>query len=499
MPTINQLPRLDSLASGDQLPVYATAQGDSRRMSVELLQDYMQDNLNLPDNSDEVNFLQAGTGAVTRTVQAKLRDVVSVKDFGAVGDGVTDDRTAFQNAINSGAQTVYVPLGTYKIASTLNITQEVMIIGSATMGCILNFTGTGRGFYVRGPVGSEYIENAVFQNLTINGTASATDAFYCDPILYCTFGNLYIKNFGGNGIVLNGSYFNKISGCNIRSNSGAGIVVQNSSNANSIDSTTTSYNGTSGLRFLDSAGLSLVSFDSEANTGYGILIEGSSELYMHGGWIEGNTVGGIRAFTSATSNISKECYLSGSYRVVGSTPAIKLENTQNITIANARCASLIDIASTCSNTRIDNLLAALFCNNNSTSTLFQNLPLAVGNSVTGPADTLIPLGNGAVKSIRWTGTSATSTGINVNAGDGAKTIFAVYSMNAGSGNTTAASLYMIRCGHSGDNFTATKISGDDGGTGSGTSTLTFTQSSGVLQVANTVNGNHRLAMFLSTV
>ena len=34
-------------------------------------------------------FIQAGTGAVQRTVESKLQDVVSVKDFGAVGDGVT--------------------------------------------------------------------------------------------------------------------------------------------------------------------------------------------------------------------------------------------------------------------------------------------------------------------------------------------------------------------------------------------------------------------------
>ena len=126
MPTINQLPRLDSLASGDQLPVYATAQGDSRRMSVELLQDYMQDNLDLPDNSDEVNFLQAGTGAVTRTVQAKLRDVVSVKDFGAVGNGVADDTAAIQAALThciANKTSLFFPNGTYfyKPSSTFNL------------------------------------------------------------------------------------------------------------------------------------------------------------------------------------------------------------------------------------------------------------------------------------------------------------------------------------------------------------------------------------------
>jgi len=32
-------------------------------------------------------FTQSGTGAIQRTVENKLKDTVSVKDFGAVGDG----------------------------------------------------------------------------------------------------------------------------------------------------------------------------------------------------------------------------------------------------------------------------------------------------------------------------------------------------------------------------------------------------------------------------
>ena len=40
------------------------------------------------------NFIASGTGAVARTVQDKGRETVSVKDFGAVGDGVTDDTAA---------------------------------------------------------------------------------------------------------------------------------------------------------------------------------------------------------------------------------------------------------------------------------------------------------------------------------------------------------------------------------------------------------------------
>lgn len=69
---------------------------------------------------NQLGFLAAGTSAATRTIENKLRDVVSVKDFGAVGDGITDDKTAIQSAINSGFP-IYFPKGTYKVASTLAV------------------------------------------------------------------------------------------------------------------------------------------------------------------------------------------------------------------------------------------------------------------------------------------------------------------------------------------------------------------------------------------
>lgn len=86
--------------------------------------------------SSLVGFIQAGTGAVATTVQTKLRQIVSVKDFGAVGDGVTDDTAAIQAAIDAvniaGGGTVFVPsVATfYRLNARLLIKANVKLQGS---------------------------------------------------------------------------------------------------------------------------------------------------------------------------------------------------------------------------------------------------------------------------------------------------------------------------------------------------------------------------------
>jgi hypothetical protein len=68
-----------------------------------------------------VPFIQPDRGAVPRSVRAKLREFVSVTDFGAVGDDATDCTAAFLNAYDAvvakGGGRIFIPIGFYRVSS----------------------------------------------------------------------------------------------------------------------------------------------------------------------------------------------------------------------------------------------------------------------------------------------------------------------------------------------------------------------------------------------
>jgi hypothetical protein len=84
----------------------------------------LDSNFTTLSSSSNISYTEGGTSAVTTTVQSKLQQTISVKDFGAAGDGSTDDSAAIiaanTAAVAAGA-ILYFPAGTYKCqALTLN-------------------------------------------------------------------------------------------------------------------------------------------------------------------------------------------------------------------------------------------------------------------------------------------------------------------------------------------------------------------------------------------
>ena len=98
--------------------------------------------------SSIVGFLQSGAGAVATTVQAKMREGISVEDFGAVGDGVTDDTAAIQLALNTGRDVLF-PDASYKISASLIVGNQRLNGSGGTANrtqTILNITGNFPAF-----------------------------------------------------------------------------------------------------------------------------------------------------------------------------------------------------------------------------------------------------------------------------------------------------------------------------------------------------------------
>ena len=128
-----------------------------------------------------VGSIQTGTGVAARTVQAKLRDVFSVKDFGVVGDG-TNETTTIQAAIDAVAATnggilVFPPCSSFYGFTSLTIGNRVILQGqgyseyvaSRPSAYLKRFTGsTGVGITVTG-------DNSGFDKLHIDGDDLGTD------------------------------------------------------------------------------------------------------------------------------------------------------------------------------------------------------------------------------------------------------------------------------------------------------------------------------------
>jgi Pectate lyase superfamily protein len=123
-----------------------------------------------PASGADIGYTPAGAGAVATTVQAKLRESVSVKDFGAVCDGTTDDTAAIQAAIDYCATFTRWPAliipGRCKVTASINIDRPVdsrqdyfRIIGQ----------GAGAGFYTTSAV-------TVFTSTLAYGAANAWGA-----------------------------------------------------------------------------------------------------------------------------------------------------------------------------------------------------------------------------------------------------------------------------------------------------------------------------------
>ena len=242
-------------------------------------------------SADMVTFVSNGVNAVSRSSSSKLNDLVSVKDFGAVGDGVTDDTAAMQAAHNTGNR-IYYPAGTYLFSLISGISgggivgdgPSRTILKTSTVGSQDVFTFTG-----------QFINNTTTRNVCVfrdflllaDVSKSGGSGITISPTtgeMQQTFVENVTFEYFPYGLNLKADSFYKVIGCTFSGSKTAGVSIANTFNADSGDGAITN-----------------CVFSNPFSTGAGIIQQGGGGLKITGNKFLGGANGYLLSYTGTTS------------------------------------------------------------------------------------------------------------------------------------------------------------------------------------------------------
>ena len=187
--------------------------------------------------ASSITFTQADTGAVQTTVNAKLQERLSVKDFGAKGDGSTDDAAAINTAFTAAAaigSEVYFPrtASFYKVGSTLTLPQGASMVcadgatikPSASMTDVVSITANiGTRIYGRCVIAnqSSYATNGI----AIRSATPGNNVHWISDVTVVGFVN-NIYNANSDSWTLSHVFLQNATGYDVRSvNNGTNAVI----------------------------------------------------------------------------------------------------------------------------------------------------------------------------------------------------------------------------------------------------------------------------------
>lgn len=267
-----------------------------------------------------IKFKSRLAGSIERSLREKLDDRVSVKDFGAKGDGVTDDTDALQRAIDSG-RSLYFPDGIYLTSRTLIIAANSSLhisgnnfghVNDARKGAVIKHTAENSAvFRVRGgAIGGS------ISGLYLDLMHASSVGFDLGGAWYVKIEDCVVRNsrFGVHLHYDAPDYFSgvtNISRCYF-AKCGAGVKTTNVDiNVIQINHCTF-FDGTNGIIFGDVGASSSIRNGVvrdclfEANTGYdiGVTSGGAQQLLIDGNYFEENTASSDARVYVADSHLS---------------------------------------------------------------------------------------------------------------------------------------------------------------------------------------------------
>lgn len=170
------------------------------------------------DYIDNYSVIATGT-TLPRLVKDRFADVLNVKDFGAKGDGSTNDTSAIQAALNRASSTktpLFMPSGTYMIRNTLYINSNTTIIGVKNQTEIKLQAG--------------YLNHHIMMHENTTDTET-TDNVYIENIIFNGNADTSLEGYGKAGFLLYGCKNVTIIGCVFKNNTFYGLALQAHSRA----------------------------------------------------------------------------------------------------------------------------------------------------------------------------------------------------------------------------------------------------------------------------
>lgn len=269
-------------------------------------------------NATNIVYDPPFTGSVETNVGAKLAQTISVKDFGAVGNGTADDAAAIQAALDvvlaDGGEIVF-PDGDYAISQPLILKK---LVPSNLINVVIS--GSGRILKRSGFLGNQLFrfeddyfdeDTFVIKDITIDGvnnTVNGFDWFKSSVAYNADLTDIndvwYLKSARFNNVNIVNCYygarvsgnFNQFSNCTFRANT-CGVLLNGASNAH-VFSGCTFRRGVVGVHVktfsasYGTVGNSFVGCTIESNSACGVILENSpSNTNFYGCYFEGNGTG----------------------------------------------------------------------------------------------------------------------------------------------------------------------------------------------------------------
>jgi len=163
-------------------------------------------------------LIAAGSTIASWDTISGTTDWLNIKDYGAIGDGSTDDTTAIQNAINalsSNGGVIYFPAGTYKVTSTVMISiSGVTLRGNSRWNTFIYYYGSGDCVRMYASIGygnGQYTSGGGIEGIIIDGSHASSGACgaHIGDIyqLKFDFGVRSFKGTGSKGIWFDNQYY----------------------------------------------------------------------------------------------------------------------------------------------------------------------------------------------------------------------------------------------------------------------------------------------------